>query len=182
MGQRLNIEIKINGKVQANAYYHWSAYTEPAKKLAEKILEEVHRYDIKENPQVSAIKLLETTRAGLTTEERKIANEKYPKTNFAECYGRNGGLIAISDEGIKETRTWEEHRITLDFDKQIVKFNVWSITTLDEYVEWNEKQPEFTTSSSPLYMTFDYFLDRFCRRNTEGYDFIYKKLVYSSIY
>lgn len=28
MGQRLNIEIHENGKCLANAYYHWSGYTE----------------------------------------------------------------------------------------------------------------------------------------------------------
>ena len=30
MGQRLNIEIKKDSKVLANAYYHWSAYTSSA--------------------------------------------------------------------------------------------------------------------------------------------------------
>lgn len=182
MGQRLNIEIKINGKVQANAYYHWSGYTESAKKLAKDILKEAQRYNLKENPTVSAIKLLEVTRAGLTGTEMKIAKEKYPEIEFANAIDRNDGLIAISDEGIKDTRTWEEGRVTLDFDKQIVKFNVWSVETLDEYVEWYEKQPEFTCSASPLYMTFDYFLSDFCGRNTEGYSFIYKNLVYLAIY
>lgn len=33
MGQSLNIEIWNNGEVLANAYYHWSAYTESAAKI-----------------------------------------------------------------------------------------------------------------------------------------------------
>lgn len=182
MGQRLNIEIKINSKVRANAYYHWSGYTESAKELAKNILKEAQRYNVKENPTVYAIKLLEVTKAGLTNTEIKIAKEKYPEVEFAKATDRNSGLIAISDKGIKETRTWEEARVTLDFDKQIVKFNVWFKETLNEYIKWHEEKPEFTTSTNPLYMTFDYFLSDFCERNTQGYEFLYKNFVYSSIY
>lgn len=36
MGQRLNIEIWKDGKVLANAYYHWSAYSVCAVDLARK--------------------------------------------------------------------------------------------------------------------------------------------------
>jgi len=38
MGQRLNIEIISNGKCLANAYYHWSAYSDSAIDLAIKIV------------------------------------------------------------------------------------------------------------------------------------------------
>ena len=38
MGQRLNVEIWNNGEVLANAYYHWSAYTESAAHIVDKAL------------------------------------------------------------------------------------------------------------------------------------------------
>lgn len=38
MGQRLNIEIKSKGKVVANCYYHWSAYTMSALQLTKEII------------------------------------------------------------------------------------------------------------------------------------------------
>lgn len=42
MGQRLNIEIMKNDKVLANAYYHWSAYTESALELCACIIGEIN--------------------------------------------------------------------------------------------------------------------------------------------
>lgn len=38
MGQRLNIEMKTKGKVVANCYYHWSAYTMTALQLTKEII------------------------------------------------------------------------------------------------------------------------------------------------
>ena len=39
MGQRLNIEIKKDSKVLANAYYHWSAYTSSALQMLPKSID-----------------------------------------------------------------------------------------------------------------------------------------------
>ena len=43
MGQRLNIEIIENGKVLANAYYHWSGYTSSSLELTQEILEAIEK-------------------------------------------------------------------------------------------------------------------------------------------
>ena len=69
MGQRLNIEIKENGTTLANAYYHWSAYTDSSLELTEHILKNIDSVE-HENSTVKAIKLLETTGAGLTEQEK----------------------------------------------------------------------------------------------------------------
>lgn len=104
MGQRLNIEIKSKGKVVANCYYHWSAYTRSALQLTKEI---ISNFDsIQDNDDVErSVKLLESTGAGYSD--------------------RNAGLIATSEEEMKDTRYWEEARVTIDMDNKTFDFNVF---------------------------------------------------------
>lgn len=131
MGQRLNVEIKENEKVLANAYYHWSGYTSSSIYITQKILESIESVNYK-NKIVRAIKLLETTGAGLTDGEKIYAEthiKKYDKYNFGECTGRNDGLIAISEKGIKETESWEEARVEIDIKNKKINFKaIWKQT------------------------------------------------------
>ena len=110
MGQRLNIEMKTKGKVVANCYYHWSAYTRSALQLTKEI---ISNFDsIQDNDDVKrAVKLLESTGAGYSD--------------------RNDGLIATSEEEMKNTRYWEEGRVTIDMDNKTFDFNVF-FTGYDE--------------------------------------------------
>lgn len=184
MGQRLNIEIKIAGKVQANAYYHWSGYTNPAKRIAFSILRAAYKFP-DGDPLLRAIKLLEISGAGLPDFELYEALKIYPETEFAFCAGRNSGLIAITPNAIKETRRLEDGRITLDFDKNIVKFNVYFKRTekehnKDEYYKDQAIHAELLRS--PFYMTFDYFVGDFFEQNFEYFWFKYKNLIIKSIY
>lgn len=70
MGERLNLEIWHNGKVLANAYYHWSGFTY----CAVSVVTDALKY-IKSNPAENnnillyAIRALEATGAGLTDRE-----------------------------------------------------------------------------------------------------------------
>lgn len=104
MGQRLNIEMKSKGKVVANCYYHWSAYTMTALQLTEEI---ISNFDsIQDNNDVKrAVKLLESTGAGYSD--------------------RNNGLIATTEEEMNDTRYWEEGRVTIDMDNKTFDFNVF---------------------------------------------------------
>jgi predicted nucleotidyltransferase len=74
MGQRLNIEIIEDGKVLANAYYHWSGFTRASLELTYIILEATKRINYNDR-LVNAIKLLEVTKAGLTDEDREYAKK-----------------------------------------------------------------------------------------------------------
>lgn len=184
MGQRLNVEIKIAGKVQANAYYHWSGYTDPAKRIAFSILREAHKFP-DGDPTLRAIKLLEISGAGLPVSERCEALKVYPETEFASCEGRNEGFIAITPNAIKETRSWEESRITLDFDKNIVKFNVYFKHTAKEHYKDEYYKDQIIHAEllrSPFYMTFDYFIDEFSKQNFGYFCFKYKNLIIEPIY
>lgn len=119
MGQRLNIEIKRrkDNKVLANSYYHWSAYTSSSLHLAEEIIENI--YDIirkeKVSDEIKAIQLLQTTGAGLMENEYNKLNEE-DKKYCSLATNRNLGLISFTDEGMEETRSWEEGRLTIDID------------------------------------------------------------------
>ena len=92
MGQRLNIEIRKEDKVLANAYYHWFGYTSSSLQLTSEILKNIDNVNF-DNDVAKAVKLLEVTGAGLTKSEfgflsddiKNIAfeNEK-PKTVMLE--------------------------------------------------------------------------------------------------
>lgn len=134
MGQRLNLEIHKDGEVLANAYYHWSGYTSSSIELTKEVLKHVDQ--IKEdNEIVYAIRLLEATGAGLTDDELPFVQKIAPEKEFKIAINRNRGLIAISEEGIEETRRWEEGRVEVDLSNQTVNFNVCFINPKDEFIE-----------------------------------------------
>lgn len=154
MGQRLNIEIrrKKDNKILANSYYHWSAYTYSSLKLAEEIVENI--YDIirndKTSDEVKAIQLLQTTGAGLLEDEYNKLNEE-DKKYCSLATNRNLGLISFTDEGMEETRKWEEGRLIIDIDfddkdydfygnKNLVDFEVYFQIDEEEVNESYEEE------------------------------------------
>lgn len=126
MGQRLNIEIINNGKTLANAYYHWAAYSNSAAELAQMIIRNVDSVNKYQSDLLKAIKLLELTGAGLTDREIEYAKtiDELKEVELKECTGRNDGLIAISPEGISETRFWQEYSLYIYLDEQRMNFKV----------------------------------------------------------
>ncbi len=142
MGQRLNIEIWNNGKVLANAYYHWSAYTNESANLANKALEYIKNNPMpNDNELLYAIRILEATGAGLTDREIEYA-KSFPALNditFAECNGRNFGLLGISEKEINSTRSWSEGNVFIYLDENRLSFNVF---IKQDAWEWCKKQRE----------------------------------------
>lgn len=141
MGQRLNIEIHENGKCLANAYYHWSAFTEDAIKLTQKIIDYFPSRQNK-NGWTCAYELLYRTGARFAPDElMRIGIDE----NIARVLGmeanRDNGLIAISKEGIEETRFWEEGRVTIDIGREIVNFEVF-LNYTDEDEDEDEISPK----------------------------------------
>lgn len=130
MGQRLNISIEKDGKVLANAYYHWSAYTMPSLELLKEVFNALNSVENIENDKLKAIALLEITGAHLTPTEIDYLNElnlltKEEIETLNVAQSRNDGLIAISKNGIEETEAWAEHTITIDLGKKIIIFDVF---------------------------------------------------------
>lgn len=133
MGQRLNIEIVNNNGVLANAYYHWSGYTDSSAELLAQILtsDAFTKRDKSEDPVLTAIKLLELTNAGMTDEELLQVSENRDKFSQAvifrpakRCIDRNEGILSIMPESIENTEYWEEGRVTINLDTDKVDFNV----------------------------------------------------------
>lgn len=142
MGQRLNIEIWNNGEVLANAYYHWSAYTESAAELVGVALKYIQNNPIPdENELLYAIRILEATGAGLT--DREIEHAKLLPAlggaTFAECNGRNDGLLGISEKEILSTRSWAEGTALIYLDEKRVSFDVFF---KQRCWEWEKEQRE----------------------------------------
>lgn len=142
MGQRLNLEIWNDGKVLANAYYHWSAYTPSSAELVSKALEYIQNNpDFSSNDLLYAIRVLEATGAGLTTLEKNYADtaSRLGGNNFAECNGRNYGLIAISEDGISDTRFWAEGTVLIYLDERRLSFGVFF---KQDAWDWEKEQKE----------------------------------------
>ena len=101
MGQRLNLEIRYGKEVLANAYYHWSAYTNSTLELANTIVEEIINKNIKFNRLLwherimEAVKVLELTGAGVNKEEKEeIKSMRFLNVEeFKNCVDRNEGRI-----------------------------------------------------------------------------------------
>lgn len=138
MGQRLNIEICDNAKTLANAYYHWSAYTSSALEMMTAIIETYYELSDKINDKVElAVELLQATDAGINREEKERIknNPDFAHINFQPCIDRNEGLLAVTEEGIEETRCYEEGRVTINIENETFCFEVFFEYTKQEYEE-----------------------------------------------
>lgn len=142
MGQRLNIEMVANGKSLVNAYFHWSAYTDEALSMLQKIIEIQEKLDIldelKNMPlDKKAIYLLISIGAGITPEDAYL--NKYPDI-WIKATNRNYGLINISEEQKEICRTWEEGRIIIDIAEKTFEFNVFFEFSKEEAEEISENK------------------------------------------
>ena len=139
MGQRLNIESIENGKCLANAYYHWSAYTDSSFELAKEVIEAIPTINEK-NPVLKAIKLLEVTGARLIESDLEYAKEIGIVSNFIIATNRNDGLIGITEKSIDETRKWQEHALYIYLDEGRMNFQV---IYNQKVWEWEKDQREY---------------------------------------
>ncbi len=155
MGQRLNVEIVEDGKTLANAYYHWGGYTDSALAATKAILNHINttktmpdntqselcdKYNACFSPEktsiIEAIKMLESTEAGLASNEKVWAKtniKDYDNHIFTNCIDRNVGIISISPEEIQKTRDVEEARVTIDMTNKTIEFDVISIYSKEHY-------------------------------------------------
>ena len=135
MGQRLNIEIQNNGELLANCYYHWAAYTDSALELATDALDALYNEACENlNPKQKALYMLNATGATVPPDQlESVVN--ILELDYDTPANRNLGLIAVTKEGMQDTRDWEEGRITIDIGKEIVDFNVMFTCDEDELDE-----------------------------------------------
>ena len=166
MGQRLEILIMKDGKELANAYYHWSAYTGSSFELARDIVLAIKNRKVRQKDELKkAIRLLEVTGAGVTQSEKEYlkVGSRFKNFRFKPCSGRNDGLIAVSADGMKETRDWQEGQVFIDIGKQKVSFDVWSCFNgkeeLEEYYPDEKIEPKRVEKPLESWIPYDEFLD-----------------------
>ena len=144
MGQRLIVEIiGLGGNVDnvlANCYFHNSGYTSSAAKLTLKAIEQIQKMEYNEevdDRKLYAIRILESLGARLTESEIEYAHnvEDFNVNTFEMATDRNKGLIAISDDGINETRRWEEARVQINLDTQTIDFDVFMYSDKESFME-----------------------------------------------
>lgn len=170
MGQRLNIEIRKNNKVLANAYYHWSGYTSSSLGLTNEILKNINNVNFN-NDITKAVKLLEITGAGLTLSEINNLSEDMKSIDFKKATDRNEGLIAISQEGISETQKWEEGRVEIHIDTKMLNLKIyWDLDLDDIYKDAIIEKVETNY--------FNVSFDNFEKVNSEIYNLIENKNYY----
>lgn len=168
MGQRLNIEIKKDNKVLANAYYHWSGYTRSALGLAKKILDSKFLNMSSISDKVKAVRMLEVTGAGLTVDE---FNEEFTTSKYKQSLDRNDGLIAIPENGISETQKWEEARVEIHIDTKMLKLKLY----------WDLDEDDIDKDTIIEKVETNYFnvsFDDFEKVNSEIYNLIENKIYY----
>jgi hypothetical protein len=168
MGQRLNLEI-IDGdenNVLANAYYHWSAYTTSAASLAWNIVNAIEAEDFlyEYDDKLTAIRLLEKTGAGFNESEREWIknNAIFPEEKFKDAVDRNTGLLAISPNGIDETRKYEEGRVSIDINSKRVYFSVFFVESPSDFEEYHTTEvPLSKLPVSPVDPSYDLSFEEF---------------------
>ena len=168
MGQRLNIEIRKDDKVLANAYYHWSGYTSSALVLTSEILKNIDNVNF-DNDVVKAVKLLEVTGAGLTKSQFDFLSDDIKNITFKSAIDRTDGLIAISEKGISDTQYWEEARVEIHLDTKNVKLKLYY--DADDMPEFYEAVIDYTNVS---FEDFDKIKDEILANiKNEKYYFIF---------
>ena len=92
-----------------------------------------------------AIRLLESTGAGINDVERNyiLADPELSKyLPINDCIDRNEGILSITQEGMQNTRYWEEGRVTIDIGKRTILFRVYWELTKEEYLDDSFRDPE----------------------------------------
>lgn len=125
MGMRLLIEVLKDGKLLANCYYHWSAYTFCAAELTKTVINKWNDIDEAEDPVVRAVYALESSGGSLSMDSRKLFKEEYPDSPFADRrVDRDDGIIAIDTIDMNQSRSWYEYSVDIDFGTMEVSFGV----------------------------------------------------------
>ena len=187
MGQRLVIEIKEGDTVLANAYYHWSGYTETSLNLLNEVMNKGIFDNIpikfsKGDEQLYAIKLLETTGAKILEEDLKIATLKFPMNEFETSNNKTDGLIAFSEKNINKNMDSAEAIISIDLKSRTIDIGgIYNYENLDELQEMaNEDEEDLNIAIIDFNITeisFEDFKNRFedIKKLIENHEYIKSK-------
>lgn len=136
MGQRLNVEIISKGKTISNIYMHWAAYTSSSLEITKDfiaVFADIKSEDLENLSEIYRRIKIARLGSSITPDEQKELNYTHPEITVAESINRNDGLVSFSENGIQETRNWEEGRVSIDIENKTVKFEVyWDFSDDDD--------------------------------------------------
>ena len=184
MGQRLNVELIIGDKPIANVYMHWSAYTSSALVVAKDVLDTFKNEDVANTTTLDLTKiysLIQTAIPGSSVsveEESKLEEKGIDTIKRAKMVDRNSGLISFSEEGMEETRDWEEGRVSIHLDTLTVDFDVLWIIDKKEFIE-EYKRSKFVEEDKFEYHNLSY--DDFVKFKEHIDELISNKIYYIKV-
>ena len=151
MGQRLVISIEKEKRTLCSIYYHWSGYTGSALEETRKVINCIYNKKDETDKEMllRLIHFIESEGGCIRgcIEERDYIQSLYPNETFSNDGGRNNGLIALSEEGIRDLKSWSEGDVFIQLDDDMVDFCVYSgYESLEEYIEerksWDDEFDE----------------------------------------
>lgn len=182
MGQRLNVEIiDANYKILANCYYHFNGYTKKALNIAKQILarwEYVQDFPEKfrnfTNKEIAVYLLYKDILGpGIENKILKSSNTSlsYALKHFKslpvkKIINRDEGIISLTKYSMKDTRYWEEARLSINVG--LMKMNISKLfhdlddEEMQEYVDDTFKITKIKNQLTRLPFdedTIDKFLD-----------------------
>lgn len=126
MGQRLVLEINDKTGINiANIYYHWSGYTISALQEIQYLLGNLDEADqnlLGFDLRLKLLRIIEDYGGGMDPVERKRFASKHPEIILKpeDQVSRNNGLISFSQEGMEQSRQWQEADAVLDFSNNSI--------------------------------------------------------------
>lgn len=132
MGQRLNLEIRRNTDDDmpiANAYYHWSGYTESALELARYAADTyLELKDMKLSELNCAVAMLKSTGSGFPPDANGTSNYEKARREidpsfFTDATSRNEGLTAIYLDDMSNIDSWAETFCTIYLEYESVSLS-----------------------------------------------------------
>ena len=159
MGQRLVITVNHQGKDLAKIYYHWSSYTVSALWETQKVVNCIynHEDETERELQLRLIRFCEENDGGIRGDGMEFAyiRNRFPGEDFkTDGYSRNNGLIAISENGMKDLQSWSEGDVIINLDEDLINFGVYaSYESFEEYTEerkeWDDDFEGLTLEEIP---------------------------------
>ena len=159
MGQRLVITVNHQGKDLAKIYFHWSAYTVSALWETQKVVNCIYNYEdeTERELQLRLIRFCEENGGGIRGDDMEFAYIRncFPGEDFkTDGYSRNNGLIAISENGMKDLQSWSEGDVIINLDEDLINFGVYAgYESLEEYNEsrreWDDDFEGLTLEEIP---------------------------------
>lgn len=146
MSHRLNIELTRGDTILASCYYHGMAFTDQALDLTEVVFNTYKEtFDEAEPDIFMVVKLLEKMGGGIIGVERnRIALDetgRFYDIDFAPAKNVYDGVIAVTEEGIRENRRWENGRVRIDLENMAFDFHVHYYTYMEEYLDFVDRVP-----------------------------------------